>query len=246
MLLTIIKVGYSRIFLPKKICRKPQKGEQLQMSQFYELIPKRNMDPLTKRQICDLCGGNIHGETIFVVTHLVREFAYAVYEVKVKNQRRSQKHPYHPEGYLWLKSDLYGSAKNFRYDIASETIKAPLFEAWPTGKLSRRWHRLPAVVLQPPTGSDDAILLMGRARDTEGRERLLKTLTEHPDSLTTATELLVEAKGLQAVNRSGTDPAERTLRCLHDVDAHLADDLREAILAKSPLPTLAQAILAAA
>ena len=216
------------------------------MTQFYELIARKNKQALTKEQICDLRGGRLRGEQIFIVTHTIREFGYAVYEVRVKNQMRSQKSPSHPEGYLPLKSELYGSPKNFCYDIARERAEVPFFQSWSPGKISLGWRSFPAVVLQPPCGSDDAILLRHRARDTEARERLLKALKDHPHSLPAANELLGEALGLEAANRSGTDPAEGILRCILDVDPHLADDLREAILAQGLLTAPAQPIPAVA
>ena|ERR1017187_3079451 len=216
------------------------------MRPFYELVPQKKCAPLTKQQICSLRGGKFHGEWIFVSVDFGRELGYAVYEARVKNQMRSQKPPAHPEGYLWLKSELHKNAWDFRYDIARGECAVPFFDSWWPGKINRAWRDFPAVVLQPPGGSDDMILLRRQARAAEARVRLYHALMHHPESLPAAAELLAEALGLQSAHPSDADPAKRMLRCIPYADAQLADNLRGAIMTQGPSPLPAETFTAAA
>lgn len=207
------------------------------MTPFYKnLLQKTNApkkcEPLKKEKIVALQGGDIHGERIFLVVNLGRESGYAVYDARVKGNRQSQRYPAHPEGWLWLKSDLHRNNGLFRYDIADSKCKVRLFEYsyWSTSRINYSWRFHPAVILQPRPGSEEEAELVMKAKDTEARGRLWLALQSRPEYISTVDELVAEHLGL--TNSPDGDPVSRLLRRIPDLDGRFADDLRAAILAE--------------
>lgn len=179
------------------------------MSNFREKPHQKNSEPLPKEQILGLGGGEKRGEKIFVKVNY-HEIGWITLETKVRNNFRSQTQgTAHPEGYLWLNSEVYKS-EEFRYDIATAKCALPVYWVY-GGRIYHNWLYYPALVFQPPCRSDQEIQLANDARKDAARQLLNRALERHPGCVGTVAELLAEDRWLGKIAPGEDSTAKRVL-----------------------------------
>lgn len=194
----------------------------------------KNYVPLTKSEILNLRGGSFRGESLYAYADLGPTRGYATFFVKVRNQMRSKnKAAAHPGGYLRLESDLCHSDQ-FRYDIASGNVRVYTAGVNYFGNPVWSWTSFPAWLYQPPATSEEAQLMRTDVSRTESLHLLLRAIYKHSADAETIAQIIAEELKLHIDIKTVEPAGRRILRYLPRIEAHVADSLREMILAQGP------------
>lgn len=208
-------------------------------------LPQKSA-PLTKSDIVKLKGGKYRGEQVFLVVDFGPTRGYVIYDVNIRNQRQSQRQV-HPEGYLWLKSNLFGIQKQFRYDIATDKCCVPVPDvSLYSGNLYQSWRSFPSVLFNPRHDSEDAHLMRGATVEEEAREGLFGAIRKNPSDQDTIANLMAEALDIPKRDSSKEPSGVRIVRYLPYIKAAIADALREAVLTRGPSDASGLTLAAAA